>query len=128
MEHFPEFMRKAANRIKSSSQYTRDIEGYVYDGVDGSQMAFWTCYQDRESNAHAHEYDEYLVCVQGEYSVILPEKTVILKPGDELHIPAGLRHGGRCCAGTRTIHAFGGKRAEREECEETAPKQRNCKT
>lgn len=114
MKDFPDFMKNARNRIKGSSQYTRDIEGYVFDGADGSQMAFWTAFEDRVSETHAHAYDEYLVCVHGQYTVILPDAEVVLNPGDELHIPAKTPHGGRNLAGTRTIHAFGGRRAERE--------------
>lgn len=37
MADFPNFMRNAANRIALSSQFTEEIEGYVFDGVDGSQ-------------------------------------------------------------------------------------------
>ena len=114
MQDFPAFMKQTVNRIKAASQHTQDIEGYVFDGADGSQMAFWTCRTDRTSAEHAHDYDEYLVCVAGEYTVTLPDKNVPLRPGDELYIPAHVSHGGRCLAGTRTIHAFGGKRAERE--------------
>jgi len=107
-------MKNPVNRIKQSSQYTKDIEGFVYDGKDGSQIAFWTCFEDRNSNEHFHDFDEYLVCVYGQYNVHINGNTVILKPGDELLIPAGVPHRGNCIAGTRTIHAFGGKRAERE--------------
>jgi hypothetical protein len=46
VEEFPAFMRNPANRIRRSSQYTKDIEGYVFDGADGSQMAFWTFFAD----------------------------------------------------------------------------------
>lgn len=114
MKDFPHFMKNQRNLIKTSSQYTDDIEGYVFDGADGSQMAFWTCFQDRISDEHIHEYDEYMVCVYGKYTVILDGQTVALEPGDELFIPAGILHRGECIAGTRTIHAFGGHRAERE--------------
>ena len=113
MDEFPAFMRNPENRVRRSSQYTEDIEGCVFDGADGSQVAFWTCARDRESVDHAHGYDEYLVCVHGRYTVVLSGAEHVLKPGDELHIPAGVPHGGRCVAGTRTIHAFGGRRAER---------------
>ncbi|MGD0662516.1 MAG: hypothetical protein ABSD38_31050, partial [Syntrophorhabdales bacterium] len=37
------------NRIDSGSQYTKEVEGCVFDGADGSQMAFWTAYGDRSS-------------------------------------------------------------------------------
>jgi len=29
-----------------------------YEGADSSQMAFWTCYSDRVSKKHTHEFDE----------------------------------------------------------------------
>ena len=43
MKEFPEFMKQTVNRIANSSQATPGAEGYVFDGADGSQMAFWTC-------------------------------------------------------------------------------------
>lgn len=65
MKDFPEFMKHPANKISSASQYTHNIEGYVFDGADGSQMAFWTVYEDGQSQEHVHEYDEYTLVVQG---------------------------------------------------------------
>lgn len=118
MNDFPAFMKNPTNRIRQSSQYTKDIEGYVYDGADGSQMAFWTYRQDRESEEHAHEFDEYLVCVHGQYKLIIGNEIITLNPGDEYHIPRGIAHGGKCVANTRTIHAFGSKRAERDDPQE----------
>ena len=114
MKDFPEFMKNPKNKIKQSSQYTKDIEGYVFDGKDGSQIAYWTCYENRGSMEHAHDYDEYLVCVHGKYKVFMDEKTITLNPGDELYIAKGVLHRGESIAGTRTIHVFGGKRVERE--------------
>ena len=73
-------------------------------------MAFWTCYADRVSKEHKHDYDEYMVCVAGEYTAILNGKETVLHPGDELYIPKGTVQSGRSVAGTRTIHAFGGRR------------------
>ena len=46
MTAFPAFMKHAANRIATSSQHTPGVEGYVFDGVEGSQMAFWTVERD----------------------------------------------------------------------------------
>ena len=43
MNDFPNFMKNPANRIATSHQATPGVEGYVFDGIDGSQMAFWTC-------------------------------------------------------------------------------------
>ena len=42
-------------------------------------------------------------------------EVITLNPGDELYIPAGVAYSGESIAGTKTIHAFGGKRAERED-------------
>ena len=106
-------MKSAANKIVTSSQSTPGVEGYVYDGVDGSQMAFWTCRKTANSARHVHDYDEYIVVVQGCYTLIFDDRRVLLKAGEECFIPRGLWHGGEVVAGTRTIHAFGGRRAQR---------------
>jgi mannose-6-phosphate isomerase-like protein (cupin superfamily) len=113
VEHFPEFMRSAANRIATSSQSTPGVEGYVYGGVGGSQMAFWTCHETANSASHAHDYDEYMVVVQGRYTLIFGDIRVPPKAGEEYFIPRAVWHGGEVVAGTRTIHAFGGRRAQR---------------
>lgn len=110
MKEFPEFMRRPANRIGKASQYTDGIEGYVFNGADGSQMAFWTSYHDGESKEHTHDYDEYFVVVQGEYTVVIGGKEEPVGVGQEYYIPKGIPHSGRAVAGTRTIHCFGGKR------------------
>jgi hypothetical protein len=54
MDDFPEFMKDPANRIMSSNQATPGVEGYVFDGKDGSQMAFWSCRETAASAAHVH--------------------------------------------------------------------------
>ena len=55
-----------------------------------------------------------MVCVCGQYKVKMNGEIITLNPGDELLIAAGVKQSGECIAGTRTIHAFGAKRAERE--------------
>jgi len=110
MKHFPDFMKKDVNKVSASQQNTDDIEGYYFSGKDNSQMAFWECHSDRVSKIHKHEFDEYILCVSGEYTAYLDDKEIKLKPGDELVIPAGSEQWGKCKAGTRTIHAFGGIR------------------
>ncbi len=110
MKEFPEFMRRPANRIGKTSQHTDGIEGYVFNGADGSQMAFWTSYRDGDSKEHVHDYDEYFVVVQGEYTVIIGGKEEPVGVGKEYYIPKGTPHSGRAVAGTRTLHCFGGKR------------------
>jgi mannose-6-phosphate isomerase-like protein (cupin superfamily) len=113
VDNFPDFMKHAANRIATGSQATPGVEGYVFDGADGSQMAFWTCRESAASAPHGHEYDEYFVVVQGCYTLIIDGKRIPVRAGEEYFIPKGTWHGGEPIAGTRTIHAFGGRRAER---------------
>ena len=107
-------MKSPKNRISSQSQYSKGIEGYVYDGADGSQMAFWTHERDGISQEHVHDYDEYFVVVQGKYTLLIGDKKILLGVGEEYLIPKGMTHAGEYSAGTRTIHAFGGKRVKRE--------------
>ncbi|HEV2194369.1 MAG TPA: cupin domain-containing protein [Candidatus Acidoferrum sp.] len=113
MDDFPEFMRSAANRIATQSQATPGVEGFVYDGADGSQMASWTCHETAVSVAHAHDYDEYMIVVQGCYTLIIDGKRIPIRAGEECFIQRGMVHAGEVLAGTRTIHAFGGHRANR---------------
>jgi mannose-6-phosphate isomerase-like protein (cupin superfamily) len=110
MKNFPDFMKKPANLIDKKSQYTAGIEGYVFNGADDCQMAFWTHYQDGDSEEHTHYFDEYFVVVQGRYTVIIDNEEKHIEVGQECHIPKGTPHSGRAIAGTRTIYCFGGKR------------------
>jgi ethanolamine utilization protein EutQ (cupin superfamily) len=113
---FPEFMKNPSNRILAADQATPGAEGYVFDGADGSQMAFWTCSETAKSALHSLEYDEYMVVLQGCYTLIIDGHSVPLMAGDEFFISRGTIHAGEVVAGTRTIHAFGGHRADRS-CE-----------
>ena len=110
MEAFPDFMKASLNHIDSSQQNTPDIDGYYYEGNDGSQICFWTYFSDRESKENVHEFDEYVLCVEGEYVEVFGGVEHVLHKGDELLIPKRVPHHGRVTRGTRTIHAFGGKR------------------
>src|SRR5690348_1858506 len=105
MDDFPEFMRAAANRIAGQSQATPGVEGYVFDGADGSQMAFWKCHQTAVSAAHAHEYDEYMIVTQGCYTLIIDGQRIALRAGEGYFIPKVVPQAGEVLAGTRTIHA-----------------------
>ena len=113
MDDFPQFMKHPANRIAKTNQATPGVEGYIFDGADGSQMAFWTCRETAASAAHAHDYDEYMIVVQGCYTLIIEGERIPLKAGQEYFIPRGVLHSGEVLAETRTIHAFGGHRSDR---------------
>jgi len=107
MNAFPDFMKDPANRIARSNQATPGVEGYVFDGQGGSQMAFWTCSENAQSVEHVHDYDEYMLVVQGCFTLVIKGNRIPLRAGEEYFIPRGVAHGGEVVAGTRTIHAFG---------------------
>lgn len=114
MADFPAFVRSPENRIARSSQYTEDVEGYVFDGAGGSQVALWKCHADRASTEHVHPFDEYVFVIEGRCTAILEGRRVELLAGQELYIPKGTRQSMEVSAGARTMHVFGGKRARRE--------------
>jgi len=110
---FPAFMKNPENRIATASQFTKDIDGYVFDGADGSQVAFWKSTADRISTDHTHDFDEWVHVIEGTATVIMGETRIELRAGDEYTIPKGTLQRMAITAGTRTVHVFGGKRAER---------------
>jgi quercetin dioxygenase-like cupin family protein len=115
MDSFPDFMKHPANKIATSSQPISGVEGYVFDGADGSQMTFWTFVESVVSAPHVHDFDEYFVVVQGCYTVVIDGQLIPISAGEEYFIPKGTWHGGEVAAGTRTIDAFGGRRVERAQ-------------
>src|SRR4051794_14796093 len=117
MADFPSFMKSPSNQIATSLQHTPGVEGYVFDGADGSQMAFWTAERDAVTAEHVHEFDEWFMVVAGQYILTLDDQEVQVSAGQEYFIRKGTRIAGRVSAGTRTVHAFGGKRAERSRRE-----------
>jgi mannose-6-phosphate isomerase class I len=54
-----------------------------------------------------------MVVVQGCYTLIIEGERIPVGAGEEYFIARGVLHSGEVLAGTRTIHAFGGHRAER---------------
>ena len=62
-----------------SNQATPGVEGYVFDGADGSQMAFWACRETAASAAHSQDYDEYMLVVQGQYTLLIDGKRIPLR-------------------------------------------------
>lgn len=113
MNVFPKFMKNPSNAIVSH-QRSEGVEGYVFDGIDGSQIAVFQCARDGISNEHVHDFDEYFIVIQGEYTLAIDGKQIRLTAGQEYHIPKRTPHAGSFTAGTRTINAFGGKRADRK--------------
>ena len=82
--------------------------------ADGSQVAFWTSREDRTSTEHAHDFDEYVLVIEGRVTVLTGGGQIELRAGDEHVIPKGTMQRMAVTRGTRTMHVFGGKRAERQ--------------
>ena len=61
----------------------------------------------------SQDYDEYAVVLQGTFTGTVGGKPIVLGPGDECFIPAGVPHGGSYSANYRAIDAFGGQRVKR---------------
>ena len=55
-----------------------------------------------------------MLVVQGCYILVIDDRRISINAGEEYVIPRGVVHGGEVVAGTRTIHAFGSHRADRE--------------
>jgi hypothetical protein len=85
MNDFPDFMKNSANRIASGSQ-SKGVRGWVYDGIEGSQMAYWICECDGLSDEHVRDFDEYFAVIQGVYTLIIRGKKIPLGEGEEYHI------------------------------------------
>lgn len=113
MNDFPEFMRHPYNKIFFRPPDGKGMQGYVFDGADGSQLAIWTYETDGASPAVAHDYDKYLVVVQGTYVLIIAGERITLGAGQEHFIPKGTKYAAEYLAGTRTVQAFGGRSVKR---------------
>jgi quercetin dioxygenase-like cupin family protein len=59
------------------------------------------------------KYEEYMLVVQGCYTLIIEGERIPLKAGEEYFVLRGVPHSCEVIAGTGTIHAFGGRRADR---------------
>lgn len=113
MDNFPDFMRNEKIKVPNNMQFSRGIEGYYYTATNGYQMTYWTRTEDGSSKEHEHVFEEYIVCVSGQYIVYLNDNKTTMNPGDELLIPTGAIHWEEYASGTRTIHVFGGERIKK---------------
>ena len=62
-------------------------------------------------NKMVEHYDELAASLSD--PVIINDQKIDICKGDEFFIPKNVPHAGEFIAGTRTIHCFGGKRANR---------------
>lgn len=113
MKQFPAFMRRPCNAVKTGRK-TSGLAGYVFNGADGSQMVLWRSRNGGRSDRHIHDFDEYAVVIQGTFTGRIGGRKIVLGPGEECFIPAGVPHEGVYSRGYRAIDAFGGKRVCRQ--------------
>lgn len=71
MKGFPDFLKNQENMVAPSQQNTPGIEGYYFEDRGGTQIAIWECSADQESEPYTHAFDEYMVCVEGEYTALI---------------------------------------------------------
>lgn len=112
MKHFPDFFKKEENKVPNAPE---GMEGYFFEGDDGSQVIFWENSSGGSVGLHSHEYWEYCYVVEGVYEGIVDGKPVKLGPGEECVIPPGVPHQGKHSANYRAIDIFGGPRVIRNK-------------
>lgn len=110
---FPAFLTGAANRVAEASLRVAGVEAHVFEGADGTQITLCHAKTDAETGEEWRDFDEYLVVLEGSYVLRINGLDIELGPGREFVVPRGARISGRFSAGTRTMHAFGGRRFER---------------
>ena len=117
MKGLPEFMKNQANRIASASQATPGVKGCGFDRADGSQDGVLDLSGDRipcrapTSRRGVHASRRGLL-----HAFDWRTEDRVEGRG---RVPPGVSHAGEVVAGTRTIHAFDARRAERingEQC------------
>jgi quercetin dioxygenase-like cupin family protein len=113
MTEFPRFLRNSANAVLSD-EAAGGMEGYVYDGADGSQVVLWHSAEGGASPPHKHDYDEYCIVVRGTFKGKIGGRAVEFGPGQECFIPAGVEHEGVYSSNYRAIDGFGGRRVRRK--------------
>jgi hypothetical protein len=74
-----------------------------------TRMVFWTYSRSQQSQPGIHRYDEYIVVVEGCYTVVVNGTSTACDQVNraDIHIPGGVRHSREVIGGSRTIHVFG---------------------
>jgi uncharacterized protein YndB with AHSA1/START domain len=110
---FPAFMTGPANCVAEASLRIPGVEAYVFDGADGTQLLLCHAKSDADTGEQWRDADEYLAVLEGRYVLSINGMEIQLDAGREFVIPRSARISGRFTAGTRTLHAFGGRGLKR---------------
>jgi len=66
----------------------------------------WQAEPDEDDSDHAHDFDTKLIVLEGNISIGINDKIIILKPGDSVEIPRNKTHSGKAgSAGCKYIVA-----------------------
>jgi uncharacterized protein YndB with AHSA1/START domain len=111
---FPAFLKQPGNRVAPAPGLPQGAEGYLFDGEGGVQVLFAQAGVDTDIPEHILDFDEHVIVLEGTYTLrIGSENEIRVERGQELVVPKGGKVSGRLTAGTRTIHAFGGRNLRR---------------
>jgi quercetin dioxygenase-like cupin family protein len=114
LDKFPNFMKNQSNAIRGNAENTA-ADGFVFDGADGSQLAIWEYAADSLTPEETHDFDEYVLVVDGLYIIKIGQQQIQLTKGMEYTIAANTKHTAQFTTGTRVIHYYGGKLVDRNE-------------
>ena len=113
---FPaEFLMRPENEVVTD-QKAGGMKGYIYEGLNGEQLALWVARDGKAGycEPHSHDYGEYCHVLSGEYRLVLDGVEVCtLKAGDELYMEPGVVHSGWYTGDYRAIDGFEQRRFKR---------------
>jgi hypothetical protein len=105
MQDFPELM-KNLNCTPDKDQHTQSIEGYYFEDAEDSRAACWFCRADQTSKEHSHDFDKYMICIDGQYNIAIGDKKTAGSGKRIFHIQRRCANSGKVKAETHAIHAF----------------------
>jgi uncharacterized protein YndB with AHSA1/START domain len=111
---FPAFLLSAANRVAPASLNVPGVDAYLFDGADGSQVMLCHAKSDAVTDEQWRDFDEYFTVLEGTCVLTINGLAIELGAGREFVIPRSARISRRYTAGTRTIHALGGRGLKRD--------------
>jgi len=112
MKNFPDFTKNDKNKAMEEKE---GMEGYIFDGADGSQAVLWEDVLGGEGSLHKHDYWEYFLVIKGNWDGFVGDKSIHLGPGDEYAVPPGVPHKGTHSPNYRSIDVFERKRFKRNK-------------
>ncbi|MFP2929427.1 SRPBCC domain-containing protein [Pyxidicoccus sp. 3LG] len=110
---FPTFLTTPANRVDGAALHAPGVEAFLFDGADGNQVVLCHAKSDVDTGEHPQDFEEYFMVLEGTYLLTIMDTEFKLEAGREFVVPKGARIRRRCKAGTRTLHAFGGRGLKR---------------